>query len=173
MDLGSAGRGSKTKNPPCLKAWRDLRKSSKKALKLFSSFLRGASCPKSPRFKRNGMKSSPSRLHPLSFRSHPVSSETSKKPPIAVVSRFSPRELLCPGDNKTSPSCVQYASACGIRILGVLFPGEAHGSNSNLSTTRSFVQCRFCRSLLHPQPAVNAGVILYGRRDFFRVNRSK
>src|ERR1700733_1520079 len=54
MDLGSAGRGPKTKNPPCQRLWRDLRKSSKKALKLFSSFLRGASCPKSPRFKRKG-----------------------------------------------------------------------------------------------------------------------
>jgi hypothetical protein len=54
MDLGSAGRGPKTKKPSVPKAWRDLRKSSKKALKLFSSFLRGASCPKSPRFKREG-----------------------------------------------------------------------------------------------------------------------
>src|ERR1700742_2914470 len=57
MDLGSAGRGPKTKNPPCQRLWRDLRKSSKKALKLFSSFLRGASCPKSPRFKREDMNS--------------------------------------------------------------------------------------------------------------------
>src|SRR5579872_2450228 len=54
MDLGSAGRGPKTKKPSVPKAWRDLRKSSKKARKLFSSFLRGASCPKSPRFKREG-----------------------------------------------------------------------------------------------------------------------
>src|ERR1700734_1232750 len=50
MDLGPAGRGP-NKKPSVPKAWRDLRKSSKKALKLFSSFLRGASCPKSPRFK--------------------------------------------------------------------------------------------------------------------------
>src|ERR1700722_10006731 len=51
MDLGSAGRGPKTKKPSAPKAWRDLRKSPKKALKLLSSFLRGASRPKSPRFK--------------------------------------------------------------------------------------------------------------------------
>src|SRR6202035_5697471 len=43
--------GAKNEKTLAPKAWRDLRKSSKKALKLFSSFLRGASCPKSPRFK--------------------------------------------------------------------------------------------------------------------------
>jgi hypothetical protein len=46
------------KKPSVPKAWRDLRKSSKKALKRFSSFLRGASCPKSPRFKREDVNGS-------------------------------------------------------------------------------------------------------------------
>src|ERR1700755_292036 len=59
MDLGSAGRGPKTKKPSVPKAWRDLRKSSKKALKLFSSFLRGASCPKSPRLSAKNANGTP------------------------------------------------------------------------------------------------------------------
>src|SRR5580658_2901439 len=67
MDLGSAGRGP-NKNPSVPKAWRDLRKSSKKALKLFSSFLRGASCPKSPRVKRECVNGSLSQLHLLCDR---------------------------------------------------------------------------------------------------------
>ena len=37
------------KNPPCQSASEGLRKSSGKLYQLFSSFLRGASCPKSPR----------------------------------------------------------------------------------------------------------------------------
>src|ERR1700755_2740970 len=77
MDLGSAGRGPKTKKPSVPKAWRDLRKSSKKALKLFSSFLRGASCPKSPRFKREGVSDSTPTLHLLCARTVSMSSETS------------------------------------------------------------------------------------------------
>jgi hypothetical protein len=60
--------GAKTKKPSVPKAWRDLRKSSKKALKLFSSFLRGASCPKSPRFECDGVNGSLSQLHLLSDR---------------------------------------------------------------------------------------------------------
>jgi hypothetical protein len=88
MDLGSAGRGPKTKKPSVPKAWRDLRKSSKKALKLFSSFLRGASCPKSPRFKREGVNSSPPQLHLLSFRSPSMSSKTSNKRQKGSVWRF-------------------------------------------------------------------------------------
>jgi hypothetical protein len=40
----------KTKSPPCQRCSEGLRKSSGKLEKLFSSFLRGASCPKSPRF---------------------------------------------------------------------------------------------------------------------------
>jgi hypothetical protein len=47
-----AYKGSKEgiKKPSAPKiAWRALRKSSGKLYKLFSSFLRGASCPKSPR----------------------------------------------------------------------------------------------------------------------------
>src|SRR5438094_4711269 len=38
-------QGGETKNPPCQSA----RRVSKKLCQLFSSFLRGASCPKSPR----------------------------------------------------------------------------------------------------------------------------
>jgi hypothetical protein len=37
------------KNPPCQKAWRDLRIYFCELYQLFSSFLRGASRPKSPR----------------------------------------------------------------------------------------------------------------------------
>src|ERR1700722_2355845 len=98
MDLGSAGRGPKTKKPSVPKAWRDLRKSSKKALKLFSSFLRGASCPKSPRFKRKGVNGTPSQLHLLSDRSLSMSSETSLPPERA---HFWPGDCLCHRDNKT------------------------------------------------------------------------
>src|SRR5262252_9988703 len=38
-------QGGRTKNPPCQSA----RRVSRKLYQLFSSFLRGASCPKSPR----------------------------------------------------------------------------------------------------------------------------
>jgi hypothetical protein len=73
---------------------------------------------------------------------------------------------LCHHDNKSCPRCVQYASACGISILGVLFPDEARGIDRNFSDTRPFVQYRFCLSFPHPQPAVNAGVILCDGGDF-------
>src|SRR5579862_329278 len=119
MDLGSAGRGP-NKKPSVPKAWRDLRKSSKKALKLFSSFLRGASCPKSPRFKREGVNCTPSQLHLLCLRTPSVSSETSRNRGKGNPQPFPWPKVLCHGDNKTSRLCVQYASACGIRILGVL-----------------------------------------------------
>jgi hypothetical protein len=47
FDLGQqGGRNEKPSVPKCSEG---LRKSSKKLEKLFSSFLRGASCPKSPR----------------------------------------------------------------------------------------------------------------------------
>jgi hypothetical protein len=59
------------------KAWRDLRKSSKKALKLFSSFLRGASCPKSPRFECDGLNGLLSQLDLLSDRWEGMSRERS------------------------------------------------------------------------------------------------
>src|SRR6266496_1847249 len=49
LDLGQRG-GDKTKNPPCQSARRS-QKTSGKLCQLFSSFLRGASCPKSPRVK--------------------------------------------------------------------------------------------------------------------------
>src|SRR5712692_5219763 len=51
FDQGSReGRNEKPSAPKCSEG---LRKSSKKLEKLFSSFLRGASCPKSPRVKCN------------------------------------------------------------------------------------------------------------------------
>src|SRR5579862_8846177 len=94
MDLGSAGRGPKTKKPSVPKAWRDLRKSSKKALKLFSSFLRGASCPKSPRFKREGPNCLPSQLSLLCLRTPSMSSETSKTKEKEIRSCFH-RQRFC------------------------------------------------------------------------------
>src|ERR1700749_724812 len=141
MDLGSAGRGPKTKKPSVPKAWRDLRKSSKKALKLFSSFLRGASCPKSPRFKRKGVNSSPSQLHLLSDRLASMSSETSLS---SQLSRPRPRDgsrLFCVTAKTKRPAPASNThQQCGSIILGVLFPDEARGNNRNLRNTRPFVQ---------------------------------
>src|SRR5580692_2577623 len=128
MDLGSAGRGPKTKKPSVPKAWRDLRKSSKKALKLFSSFLRGASCPKSPRFKRKGENGPPSQLHLLSDRSLSMSSETSR---ARRRTYFWPRDCLCHCYNKTSRSCVQYASAMRHLNFRSTISREAHGNHRN------------------------------------------
>ena len=42
-------RGGKTKNPPAKECSEGLRKTFWETQQLFSSFLRGASCPKSPR----------------------------------------------------------------------------------------------------------------------------
>ena len=47
----------KTKSPPCQRCSEGLRKSSGKLEKLFSSFLRGASCPKSPRLSATAKRS--------------------------------------------------------------------------------------------------------------------
>src|SRR5712692_4752536 len=55
FDQGSReGRNEKPSVPKCSEG---LRKSSKKLEKLFSSFLRGASCPKSPRVAATAAKS--------------------------------------------------------------------------------------------------------------------
>jgi hypothetical protein len=215
MDLGSAGRGP-NKKPSVPKAWRDLRKSSKKALKLFSSFLRGASCPKSPRFECDGVNGSLSQLHLLSdrwelmsrkrcggrrcgggsvesksrdlgsdrgyrvrldsgcrfelggFESKPAPFENRKgAAPKGRIRVRATTKRLANASNRHQHE----ASQVGVRMrrhkIRSIVSRQPRGSNWNQFGTRPFVQYRFCLSVVHPQPVVNAGVILFDGGEFF------
>src|ERR1700722_2616207 len=48
------------------------------------------------------------------------------------IGSFWSRDLLCHGDNIMSPASVQYASACGTNILGVLFPAKRAAATENI-----------------------------------------
>ena len=168
MDLGSAGRGPKTKKPSVPKAWRDLRKSSKKALKRFSSFLRGASCPKSPRFKP---------LQHVELAAATASLIRQNEFDVKQnVRRVAGSGSALAESRQTFVSWRQQ-NVVFLRPIRIsmrhldfrsIIPGEATRHRLKPLVTRPFVQYRFCLRLLHPQLGVNAGVILYGRRAFFR-----